>query len=680
MPPLGGAGVVGSWEFDSKRSSEIGRFGPTRMDLEREGDTLRVIRFISRERVRDVIVCRTDGTPTVSAPADKTITETLLSGIRRSLDDQVTITGSIDPSGVLTIVESCTLRTSQGTYPATISHQFAVEDNGETLRHTVRRSTRQVQPEAHYVYRRARDSTGRRSAVCMELGENWELDGDLPLHAALVSLQGVVNRNEPRLYFIYPGDWDFKFTRPVFEFLRNSKGFEFRGLTGLDEALRHFSDQLNGFVIWDPGVRTSLIVAYTIAGLENALVVTEAQLASVQAQGMQEICDLRDVFVGMTDAQIYQWAFERYWDRCSRDYVVWLGGEHGKVMKPGVADWGMYKRAFFTDLSARPGDTEEYALANKLLAGQNPQSYVFGWHSYRKDTEGEHVTLTSSHGLRMEGLHTLPNMSFSSQIPVSPGFEFKNNHTVRDGDECPAANKVYVACIQTDCLGIGAWTEPGRGEIPYSWEVTMNWVWLAPAMMEFFYSQATPEDYFIGALSGPGYMYPGAVPPDILPGHIADAYKLMQKLDLRVFEIMDFSRIRQDGGTPDLSPEIVKEYYAGMPGAIGFVNGYFPAHTFTVENGVPLVSFDYYLSPTRPEEEAEGDIRELAVVNEKRPYFLLIHVRNFSDIRRVVRILDRLPDEFEVIPLDRFLKMAGENWTFSESFADHGGTQRYPME
>ena len=46
-----------------------------------------------------------------------------------------------------------------------------------------------------------------------------------------------------------------------------------------------------------------------------------------------------------------------------------------------------------------------------------------------------------------------------------------------------------------------------------------------------------------------------------------------------------------------------------------------------------------------------------------------MHVRNFSDIRRVIRILKRLPPEFETIPLDEFLVMAGRHWTFGEQYA-----------
>jgi hypothetical protein len=258
-------------------------------------------------------------------------------------------------------------------------------------------------------------------------------------------------------------------------------------------------------------------------------------------------------------------------------------------------------------------------------------------------------------------------MSFSSQIPLSPGFEFKNNHNVEPGQTFDVEEKVYVAAIQTDCLGLGAWTRPGRGEIPYAWEVTMNWVWLSPAMMEYFYSQATPNDYFIGSLSGPGYMYPKAIPNELRPPLIAEARRLMEKLDLNVFEIMDYSEGATVEGNTELTEEVVDDYYEGMPDAIGFVNGYAPSFSFTVRDGRPLISYDYYLSPSRPEAQAASDLKELAAINPQRPYFLLMHVRQWSDITRVKDILDRLGSEFELLPLDVFLTMAGQEFTFEEA-------------
>ena len=54
------------------------------------------------------------------------------------------------------------------------------------------------------------------------------------------------------------------------------------------------------------------------------------------------------------------------------------------------------------------------------------------------------------------------------------------------------------------------------------------------------------------------------------------------------------------------------------------------------------------------------------------PYFLLVHIRESSDIKRVKGILDKLGPEFEVVALDKFLVMAGQQPTFKERFKTTG--------
>jgi hypothetical protein len=414
-----------------------------------------------------------------------------------------------------------------------------------------------------------------------------------------------------------------------------------------------------------------LIVGFTAAGLSRSLLVTEDQIPLVEKYGLRLTEDFRGRFTGKTDLEIYEWAYREYWRRCSKDYLVYMGGEWGKVMKPGIADFGIRQKAFFTDASTNPRDTLEYNFARRLFGEMNTMSMVMGWHSYKKDTEAQHVTLTSSFALRVEGLHTLPNMSFNCQIPFTSGFRFRNNHHVQPGVLYTPGTKVYIACIQTDCLGLGAWTKPGRGEIPYAWEVTMNWAWLAPAMLQYFYDMKSPNDYFIGSLSGPGYMYPKAIPPHLLPRVIDSAYALMRQLDLNIFEIMDHSAYWQtEGVDDDLPKEIVEMYFERMPGVVGIASGYRPGHTFAVHNGKPFISYDYYLAEKRDEKEAVADLLELARINPKRPYFLLMHVRQWSDIQRVKRILNQLGPEFEVVPLDIFMQMAGTYPTFETRYGE----------
>jgi len=656
----------GSWELIPAKSTEIDLYGTLSLRLAIDNESVMLVqRWGDRRSFTDSLVLPTSGAPTKVRIQNRVFPSNVFMGLSMPVGQERTLRAKWDSQkSVLTVEEEYGLRGSQGFTPEKVVHRYRYLPGDELVEYTVERSTRTEGPGIRYLFKHK----GSREAFVMHIEDNWEITGRLPIQALLLSLQGNANDGDPRLYFLYPPAWPFTYTESVYEFYRDKRNYTFRELRTAEQALDALKQYVHGYVVWDTQVRTSLIVAFTVAGLERAVVVSEDLIPMAERAGLTKVEDFRGRFTGKTDAEIYQWAYDRYWPRCNKEFIVWLGGEHGNVMKPGVADWGVYKKVFFNDLSCRRSDTLEYALARRILGEMKPMSMVMGWHSYAKDLEREFVALTSSFGHRVEGLHTLPNLSFSSQVVPTPGYQFRNNHTLVPGKEYNPEKKVYISCIQTDGIGIGAWLKPGRGEIPYAWEVLMNYTWMAPAMAEYFYTTATPNDYFLGCLSGPGYLYPKAVPRDTLRELIALARKQMKQLDLRVFETMDYSEGATVEGNTDLTRDVVDLYYEGMPEAIGFVNGYAPSYTFTVRDGRPFMSYDYYLSPSRPEADAVADLQELARVNARRPYFLLLHVRESSDVKRVIGILNKLGEEFEVVPLDQFLMMAGKDPTFQERF------------
>lgn len=507
-----------------------------------------------------------------------------------------------------------------------------------------------------------------KEAYAMEFGSDWALDGMLPENAMLITLQGLANKDEPSLYFLYPDSWPWKITGSMKGFYESRHGFEFQSLETAEDALAQFADRAKGYVVWDKEVRTSLIVAFTVCGLEDAIAVNEDLIPLAEAAGLKQVADLRGEFRGMNDAEIYQIAYDRYWERCSKDVVIWMGGASGRRMEPGLADYGIYRDAFFCDLSANPEDAAELALHKRIIGEMDPNGTVMGWHSYGKDTEGQHVSLLSSYGLKMEGLNSLPNISFNTQVPFTDDFVFKNNHNVEPDETLEAEDKVYVALVQTDSMGIGAWTKPGRGRIPYAWQVSMSWVNTAPACIQYFSEAATPNDYFIAGLSGPGYMYPKPIPEKRFWPLMDEAKELMDTLDLRVMEIMDYSGGNRHVGNTDLPKEVVDRYYKAFPDVIGFINGYGSARTFDLRDEKPMISYDYYLGLNRPEEEAIADLEELIQLNKKRPYFLLTHVRESTSIDRVANVLDGVSEELEVVPLDVFLKLAARSKTIEKRY------------
>ncbi|MBP6508564.1 MAG: hypothetical protein KA257_13465 [Opitutaceae bacterium] len=507
-------------------------------------------------------------------------------------------------------------------------------------------------------------------AWVMNFDLDWNVAGGLPEKAMLISLQGLANRTAPRLYIVHPPEFQWEITGPLFEFYQRKHHVKFTEVKTADEALELFKQYAKGYVVWDKKVGASLNVAFTTAGLKDAVVVAEELIPLLEKHGLKLIDDLRGRYTGKSDAEIYQDAYDQYWAQCTHDAVMLMGGHRGAVMQPGMADWGVQQRMFFHDLSANPEHPAELALEMKIFSELTPGSIVFGWHPYGKDTEEQHTTLLSSYGLKMEGLHNLPNLSYNSQFTFTPGFKFTNNSHVALDAKLTAQEKVYIAFVQSDSIGIGVWTKPGRGKLPFAWQVTMNWTKFSPAALEYFHESATPNDYFIGGLSGPGYMYPNHIPADRFPLLMKEASQLMAQLDEHVMEIMDNSAADGNVGNTDLTKETVDRYYKAFPQVLGFINGYGPARTRDLRDSRPMISYDYYIDPRRPRDAVTDDLNELIALNAKRPYFLLVHVRESNDVNSLIEVTKQLNGPIEIVPLDVFLKLAASNKTYTTRYQD----------
>ncbi len=509
----------------------------------------------------------------------------------------------------------------------------------------------------------AKDAEQTIHCSVMNVAGDWKITGDLPREALLISLQGLVNRTGPNLYLLYGSDYDYGNVQALLDYYHADHHVDYTMIKTIPDALVKFRKYVKGYIVYDQKIRDSIVLSFTAAGIMDGVVVAPDQVAMMKKLGFKELANYNGKFENMDTTQIYQWAYDHFWNKCSHKELIYLGGVEGNYMKPAIADMGVANRAFFFDLSTDPltGGTQ-YQLAKMLYSKMKPFSFIFGWHSYMKDTEHSSVTLASHYALRVEGLNTLPNMSFHRWIKLPSGYKFKAHHA--DLKNLKLEKKIYVSFIQSDGLGIGAWLKPGRGKIPYAWEVNMYWYHYAPAILQYYYSQATPNDEFIGTLGGPSYMYPKAIPDKYRPTAFKMAAKLIKDLDINMFEIFDAS----DSLTRDLPKNIVDEYFKYMPNAIGFVNGYGPAHTFAVQDGRPFMSFDYYLPPTRTVKEADADLEELAKMNPKRPYFICFHVREYTDVKGVMDIMKPLGPDFKIVPLDVFLKLAGMDPTFKTQY------------
>ena len=84
----------------------------------------------------------------------------------------------------------------------------------------------------------ARPTSAPATATIVPLSENWRMDGDVPVHALLISLQGLANRDAARLYLEYPKNWQWEIVHPLEGFLekRHHVKFDRLGLNDADAA------------------------------------------------------------------------------------------------------------------------------------------------------------------------------------------------------------------------------------------------------------------------------------------------------------------------------------------------------------------------------------------------------------------------------------------------------------
>ena len=84
-----------------------------------------------------------------------------------------------------------------------------------------------------------------------------------------------------------------------------------------------------------------------------------------------------------------------------------------------------------------------------------------------------------------------------------------------------------------------------------------------------------------------------------------------------------------------------------------------------------MISFDYYLDPARSVQQAISDLNDLAALNPKRPYYLAIHVREFSTVGKVINIVNGLDDSvFEIAPIDDFFNLANALPTWQDKMTN----------
>ncbi|WP_350275234.1 GxGYxYP domain-containing protein [Kribbella sp. HUAS MG21] len=132
----------------------------------------------------------------------------------------------------------------------------------------------------------------------------------------LTTLQGVVNRTEPELYFLYDTGTQSVPDATWLADMRLPKKLYANPL----DLVAKYRHRVRGAIVHDPAVPDSLNVATTIAGLENAVV---ADAEQAKAHGLRIVKDLRGMFDD-DRVKTYRWQLDNLFPRVTHQLLAGL--------------------------------------------------------------------------------------------------------------------------------------------------------------------------------------------------------------------------------------------------------------------------------------------------------------------------------------------------------------------
>ena len=310
----------------------------------------------------------------------------------------------------------------------------------------------------------------------------------------LVSLQGIVNRTQPRIA-LCGGDEKGRDATWLKE-----EGINVKFVKDYEDLLLKYKDEIKGLVIWDTKKADTINLAHTYAGIYDALAVTAKQ-AEEYSQEPYNFPILED-YTGdfKNKIEVYEYMYENLWPHCTHRLIMGLGPN---VTLTGTRDLAIAAKCAitYTDLDNK----QEVAVMEKFLKDMRPGlDYFSGW--FVNGNEGGGIGLNSKYGIASVPSDFYNNYSLHAstsreiEMPtITKKPELENKYyiafVVSDGD-----NLQYVQGVMKD-----KFDAKGRGKYPISWTIATSLLDGGPQMLNYYYKDATEQDCFVSGPSGAGY-------------------------------------------------------------------------------------------------------------------------------------------------------------------------------
>ncbi len=433
-----------------------------------------------------------------------------------------------------------------------------------------------------------------------DLGED---SGDWQL--TLTCLQGLVNRRRPELYLVadeYDEMW--------LDWLRERGDIKEAKRLNLDEVFNRYLSVAKCLFVTDPSIPGSANVATMLASVYDGLVVTPDHAGrfklplGTSKSGCKRGLDLRSMN-WKKDIEAYRWALGEVEDQLSRKAVAYedptkhLNRDYLVEFKVPVV-WICHEKA--GRKFAYSSFAEEREFVKELFLKWPANIPCLGW-------PGDDMNGGSDNGIG-----EWPGVKLASQCgkyEICTGHDAgaiaASNMSVHSGTRgtfrqtIPPVklerDKVYYCFVRSDGDGMNflrywyrrLFNEPSHGRVPMGWQIGTSATDLMPDVLGYYYKHASPNECFVNALTGVGYIWednfaeflPADQQKQVWDDYVRYSEEYRSRLDATVMStIFEMS-----------SDKLAR--FAGLPGLEGIFANYGRMAGTTKENQV-------FLSAGRP--------------------------------------------------------------------------------
>ena len=492
----------------------------------------------------------------------------------------------------------------------------------------------------------------------------------------LACFQGLINRKDTRIYYVETKQDQF-----WLDYYKETFDIQNERVSNINELLKLFSNEIDGYITYQPNNSHALNIATTIGSLENLLPVTPDQEGLMQEIGLEKIEEIKDD--GLDRIEIYKKAMKNLLPKCNQNLLAALCVHypHWPTSSVQNRDYVMAHNIFSFDLSSSERDKSDYNLVREIYSSVKEGTIIIGWHCVR-DKEHEAIGLSSEFGhLGMCSLHT-PNLTVHSSIPLPDG-EIFTQRTI-DKQKLKVENKVYIAYMATDGDAawfmsdhvVKDWADPARGSFKYNWGFLPFAYDLMPGTVKYYMENLKPTDYFVAGPAGATYTYPYLHPDPSKFLKITDDY--MNRCGLKTVHMTNWND--RDWWQEVEIPDFYNQLQRYLPNSIGFVRGMgesaFEKHE--IGKGKPYI---FCGEGIHRGDDVYQTMKDFIDANPNRPLFIYSLVNHSVPMGEIKNAMDKFPEnEVEAVHLDELLLLADkafdEGKITSELYPDKTGIKK----